>query len=54
MEKERSQRIQAETTEQPIFLPHLQEPMLLAPLQPQRIVDQMRTETVDMLIQKSA
>ncbi len=43
MERERSRQIQAGTTEQPIFLPHLQEPMLLALSQPQRIVDLMCT-----------
>ncbi len=54
MEKERSRWIQAGTAEQPIFLPHLQEPMPLAPLQLQCIMDQTHMETVDVLIQKSA
>ncbi len=45
--------MQAGTTEQPIFLPHLQEPMLMMQLQPPHIVDQVRTEPMEKLIQKS-
>ncbi len=53
-EKERSQQIQGGTAEEPIFLPNLQEPTPMTPIQPQRIVDQTRTESMSTLIQKSA
>ncbi len=45
--------MQAGTAEQPIFLPHLQEPTLTMQLQPPRIMDQVRTEPMEKLIQKS-
>ncbi len=40
--------------EQPILLPHLQEPMLMAQMQSPRIVDQVRMEPMDVIIQKTA
>ncbi len=52
-EKERNRQIQARLAEEPIFLPHLQEPMLVAQLQPLRLVDQVRREPMDVLIQKT-
>ncbi len=45
--------MQAGTAEQPIFLPHLQEPMLTMQLQPPCIMDQVHTEPMEKLIQKS-
>ncbi len=51
---ERSRQIQAGMAKQPIFLPNLQEPTLMMPMQPQHIVDQTCTESMSTLIQKSA
>ncbi len=53
-ETEQKQQIQAGTVETLIFLPHLQELTPMTPMQPQRIVDQTRTEPVNVLIQRSA
>ncbi len=52
-EKERSRQVQARTAEEPIFLPHLQEPTPMTPVQPQRITDQTRMKPVSELIQQS-
>ncbi len=52
-EKERNRQIQAGSAEEPIFLPHLQEPTPVAQLQPPRLVDQVCRELMDMLIQKT-
>ncbi len=53
-EEDQKRQIPAGMAEEPILLPFLQEltPRMLT--QPQRIVDQMHTEPVGVLIQKSA
>ncbi len=53
-EGERSRQIPVGMAEQPIFLPHLQEPTLMAQLQPPCIVDQVRMQSMGMIIQKTA
>ncbi len=51
---ERNWQIQTGSAEEPIFLPHLQELTPVAQLQPLRLVDQVRREPMDVLIQRTA
>ncbi len=53
-EEDRKRQTPAGGEGESILLPFLQEPTPRTPVQPQRIVDQTRTEPVDVLIQKSA
>ncbi len=49
-----NRQIQSGSAEEPIFHPHLQEPMPVAPLQLPRVVNEVCTEQLDMLIQRTA
>ncbi len=53
-QKEWDLQIKAGSAAKPIFHPHLQEPILGAPLQPLRLVNEVRMMQLDTLMQRTA
>ncbi len=54
VQQDQELQIRAGSAAEPIFHPHLQEPIPTMMIQPQRLVNEVRTTKLDILIQRTA